>query len=136
MGRDKGVVVQTTTPDTGVLKAEEGSQYKYIQPLAENMGIRVGSNVAYQPIDSGKDTIAASVILLKNKQQRGTIDTINADGESGWLTDKQDQRYPFRQPFLKELGLAVGSKCRFTLVNDKGTDTAVSLILFVKRSKK
>lgn len=132
MGRDKGVVVQATTPATGVLKQDNGEpNLQYQQPLAENMGIRDTSKVDYvQAVSEAGAKIAISVILTGSEQEPGTIAEVNDDKRTGILLDSRKQQLRFEQAYLDQLKLGVGSACAFSRVDVSGRDQAVALIAF------
>lgn len=124
--RDKGVVVQVASPETGVVEIEKGgTRYLFEQPYLAELGIREGSKVEVAIVNNGGHKMAVSMILDGATQILGEIYQVNPDKRTGLLITAEKERFRFEQPALEALGLDRGSPVYFS---DAGGTNATSLI--------
>lgn len=101
---DPPVFMVTGTLQEIVNGAATGAIINFRQPLGLEGGIVVDAKVNYTPVvdPATGQTVAVSLKLA----EKGTILTLNADGESGTLEDKSSKTVmTFYQPFAKVMGI-------------------------------
>ncbi len=111
--RTTGTVTDTTTR----------TDYPFEQAFGELMGIVNEMIVQFDTVVSAGVTYGT----LLDPSERGTIKSITRD--SGIITDRLGNPIEFEQPFATDLGIAVNSSVRYSVVNVGGKLKATNLRL-------
>lgn len=115
MGRSSGTVMDTSTR----------TDYPFVQPFGQQLGLQQNSIVQFETVASSGTTYGVSL----DPVEKGTIQSINYDLETGVLTDRLGNTLDFAQNLGKEMGLIAGSEVRYAIVFVDGKPKATALKL-------
>ena len=130
MARTKGVIQGSNGDNrTGTLAdSKTGDVYVFDQPYLRELGLDRGVEVFYETVDVGGRLVAISL----DNVAKGTIASIT-DSESGTVKElSTGKEITFKQPYIKEAGIAVGSFVKFEKIANSEGETAVLLTLTKK----
>ena len=134
MARTKGTI-RTSNGDnrTGTLAdTKTGEVFTYDQPFLKELGLDIGAEVFYDTVDLSGRLVAVTL----DNVAKGTVTSIQ-DPETGTLTEYSTGReIKFKQPYLKEAGIAVGSPVKYEKINTGIGELAVLLTLTKKNDNK
>jgi hypothetical protein len=115
MGKATGTVTDTASR----------INYPFVQPFGEQLGLQENSIVQFETVQSSGTTYGVSL----DPVERGTIQSINYELETGVLTDRFNNPIDFEQNYGKEMGLVQGSEVRYVIVTVDGKQKATALKL-------
>jgi hypothetical protein len=130
MARTKGTIRGVNADNrTGTLMdSKTGDIFTYEQPFLKELGLDVGTEVFYDTVDLGGKSVAISL----DNVAKGTVSSI-LDAETGTLKELATGReLRFRQPYLREAGITIGSYVKFEKINT-GTDGETAVLLTVTK---
>ena len=119
----------------GIIMTKDGSEIPFQQRYYKSLCLNDGDAIRYEVANVDGKAFAVNVL----RKTVGTVASINEDGISGFITEKElnPKRFgadgksvplPFYQPFLKSLGIAEGDMVHYDLVlTDKGETIAVNV---------
>lgn len=133
MARTKGTI-RTSNGDnrTGTLAdTKTGEVFTYDQPFLKELGLDIGSEVFYDTVDLSGRLIAVTL----DNVAKGTVTSI-IDSETGTLTElASGKEIRFKQPYIKEAGIIVGSPVKYEKITTADGELAVLLTLTKKNFK-
>jgi hypothetical protein len=131
MARTKGVIKGSNGDNrTGTLiDSRTGDVYVFDQPFLRELGLIDGTEVFYDTVDISGKFIAVSL----DNVAKGQITSI-MDSETGIVKElATGKEMKFRQPYVREAGMTVGSLVKFEKINTPTDgETAVLLALTKK----
>lgn len=108
-----------------VTDTKTGTDYSFEQPLGVELGIVNDVIVQFDTVVVGSNTVGVSL----DPVEKGTIQTIDYDKQTGVLRDRVGNLIDFEQNLGRELGLVSGTKVRYALVTVDGQQKATALKL-------
>lgn len=132
MARTKGTIKSTNGDNrTGMLTdTKTGETYTFDQPFLKELGLMAGNEVFYDTVDLGGKFIAVSL----DNVAKGSITSI-IDSETGTVKElTTGKEFRFKQPYVREAGMSVGSLVKFETITSPEGETAVLLAMTKKNA--
>ncbi len=121
-GKIKKTVVAGYKVSGIVTSSVDRAEFEFDQTFGVQLGLKVGSVVQYEFVTVDGKVKAVSL----DPVDKGIVETIDGDG-SGIIAEANGTKIDFKQDYAKELGIVVGLKVKYVVLNVDGKYIATSL---------